>query len=71
MISGTVRGIALPYEFTREISLSADEPMVVLRYRVRHTGDAPFPWIWAAHPIFGVRPGMRIVLPTVSQVRMF
>jgi len=69
VISGTARGLALPYEFTREISLSASEPIVTLRYRVRHTGGAPFPWLWAAHPLFGVRPGMRIVLPTVAEVR--
>ena len=68
-IAGTARGAALPYEFTREISLAAEEPVVVMRYRLRHTGGAPFPWIWAAHPLFGVRPGMKIVLPTVSQVR--
>jgi hypothetical protein len=70
VIAGTARGIALPYEFTREITLSVDEPTAVFRYRLRHTGDRPFPWIWAAHPVFGVRPGMRIVLPTVTQVRL-
>lgn len=70
VIAGTARGVALPYEFTREISLAADEPVLVLRYRVRHTGGAPFPWLWSAHPTFGVRPGMRVVLPTVSQVRL-
>lgn len=69
VISGTARGSALPYEFTREVSLSAEEPIAVFRYRVRHTGGAPVPWLWAAHPLFRVRPGMRIVLPTVTQVR--
>jgi len=70
VISGTARGVALPYEFTREVSLSADEPIVVFRYRVRHLGGEPFPWLWAAHPMFGARPGMRIVLPTVGKVRL-
>lgn len=69
VISGTARGVALPYEFTREIALAADEPTVRFNYRLRHTGGAPFPWIWAAHPTFGVRPGMQIVLPEVRQVR--
>ena len=69
VISGTARGAALPYEFTREVSLSAEEPIAVFRYRIRHTGGAPFPWLWAAHPLFRVRPGMRIVLPTVTEVR--
>jgi hypothetical protein len=70
VISGTARGLALPYAFTREVSLSADEPIVTLRYRVKHLGGEPFPWLWAAHPTFGVRPGMRIVLPTVGRVRL-
>lgn len=70
VISGTARGLGLPYEFTRELSLSASEPIATLRYRVRHLGGEPFPWIWAAHPTFGVRPGMRIVLPSVARVRL-
>ena len=69
VISGTARGVALPYEFTREVQLSPGEPILTFLYRVRHLGGDPFPWIWAAHPTFGVRPGMRIVLPTVNQVR--
>lgn len=69
-VVGTVRGTALPYEFTREITLAASEPVAVLRYRVRHLGGEPFPWIWSAHPLFAVRPGMQIVLPTVEQVQL-
>lgn len=69
VISGTARGAALPYEFTREVHLAVEEPVLHLRYRVRHLGGAPFPWIWAAHPTFGVRPGMRVVLPSVGRVR--
>jgi hypothetical protein len=67
--AGTVRGIALPYEFTREITLHPEEPVAVFRYRLRHLGEVAFPWIWSAHPVFAVRPGMRVVLPSVHQVR--
>ncbi len=69
-VVGTARGTALPYEFTREITLAASEPVAVLRYRVRHLGGEPFPWIWSAHPTFAVRPGMQLVLPTVEQVQL-
>lgn len=67
---GSASGRMLPYEFHREISLDPVEPSVRLRYRLRHTGDAPFPWIWSAHPLFNVQPGSTLVLPTVAQVRL-
>jgi galactose mutarotase-like enzyme len=41
-----------------------------LRYRVRNTGDSPFPWIWCAHPIFNVQPGTTLELPTVHQGKL-
>jgi galactose mutarotase-like enzyme len=34
-----------------------------LNYKVTNTGDSPVPWSWAAHPLFAVEPGDRIVLP--------
>jgi galactose mutarotase-like enzyme len=36
---------------------------VDLDYRLTNTGDYPVPWAWAAHPLFAVEPGDRIVLP--------
>ena len=40
------------------------------RYRLRHTGDAPFPWIWSAHPLLNVQPGTTLALPGVPQVKL-
>jgi galactose mutarotase-like enzyme len=34
-----------------------------LNYTVTNTGNEPAPWSWAAHPLFAVGPGDRIVLP--------
>ena len=69
-LSGTARGGALPYEFHREVTLGRQEPVLRLRYRVRHTGTAPFPWIWSAHPLLNVQPGSTLELPTVTQVKL-
>jgi galactose mutarotase-like enzyme len=44
--------------------------VVRFRYRLRHTGDAPFPWIWSAHPLLNVQPGTAITLPGVKQVKL-
>jgi galactose mutarotase-like enzyme len=66
----TALGRALPYELTRELTLPADEPLIRLRYHLRHTGDTPFPWIWSSHPLFIVQPGDEVELTGVSQVRV-
>ncbi len=69
-LTAAATGSLLPYDFQREMTLHPDEPVLRLRYRVRHTGDAPFPWIWCAHPLFNVQPGTTIEVPTMHQVRL-
>jgi galactose mutarotase-like enzyme len=69
-LAATTRGTRLSYEFHREITVQADEPTVRFRYRLTHTGDAPFPWIWSSHPLFNVQPGTVLELPTVTQVKV-
>jgi len=69
-LTGSARGALLSYEFQREVTLDPTEPVVRMRYRVRHTGGAPFPWIWSAHPLFNVQPGTVLELPTVTRVKL-
>jgi hypothetical protein len=69
-LSGTARGDRLPYEFQRDLTLDRHEPVVRLRYRLRHTGGATFPWLWSAHPLFNVQPGTLLSLPGVRQVTL-
>jgi galactose mutarotase-like enzyme len=69
-LSASTTGQLLPYEFHRDLTLSPDEPILHLSYRLRHMGDAPFPWIWSAHPLLNVQPGSLVELPTVRQVRL-
>ncbi len=69
-LTSTAVGRLLPYEFHRDLTVDPGEPMLRLRYRLRHTGSAPFPWIWCAHPLFNVQPGTTLELPTMHQVRL-
>lgn len=67
---GSAQGAVFPYDFHRQITLDPEEPVVHFRYRLRHTGDRPFPWIWSAHPLLNVQPGSVLTLPGVSQVKL-
>lgn len=69
-LAGSAQGLAFPYEFHREITLDQREPVVRFRYRVRHTGEAPFPWIWSSHPLLNVQPGSELTLSGVTQVKV-
>ncbi len=69
-LAASAAGTRFPYEFHREIALDPAEPVMHLRYHLRHTGGPPFPWIWSSHPLFNVQPGSVLELPGVSQVRV-
>ena len=69
-LTGSTNGVAFPYEFHREVTVDSHEPVVRFRYRIRHTGDSGFPWIWSSHPLLNVQPGSVLELPGVSQVKI-
>ena len=60
----TGRCFSLPLELERTLSLSEMEGgwRLNLNYRLKNTGPDPVPWSWAAHPLFVVAKGDRIVL---------
>jgi galactose mutarotase-like enzyme len=65
--SVTFRGecFSLPLRLERSVKLS-DSPSgskLSLDYSVTNLAMEPTPWSWAAHPLFVVEPGDRIVLP--------
>ncbi|MFN5678601.1 MAG: hypothetical protein ACK48C_15790 [Roseiflexaceae bacterium] len=62
------RGVALPYTFARTIHIGADAA-ITIDYQVHNTGAAPIQWIWCAHPLFAIAPGM--VLETPAGTRFF
>jgi galactose mutarotase-like enzyme len=69
-LAGAAQGLVFPYEFHRQITLDNRDPVVRFRYRLRHTGGRPFPWIWSAHPLLNVQPGSELALGGVTQVKV-
>jgi galactose mutarotase-like enzyme len=69
-LTGAATGTIFPYEFHRRITLDPVDPVVHFDYRLRHTGEAPFPWIWSSHPLLNVQPGSVLTLPSVSRVKV-
>jgi galactose mutarotase-like enzyme len=69
-LAGSAAGLAFPYEFHRRVILHPEEPLLRFEYLLRHTGDAPFPWIWSCHPLLNVQPGSILNLSDVAQVKV-
>ena len=65
--SVTLRGecFSLPLALERSLTVSENQGgwRLDLDYRVTNTGAYPVPWAWAAHPLFVVEAGDRIILP--------
>jgi galactose mutarotase-like enzyme len=60
---------SLPLELNRTLTLSEQRNgwRLDLDYKLTNTGTFPVPWAWAAHPLFVVEPGDRVVLPPSIQ----
>jgi galactose mutarotase-like enzyme len=69
-LAGFARGLVFPYEFQRQVTLHPEGPLVRIHYRLRHTGEEPFPWIWSSHPLLNVQPGSELSVPGVRQVKI-
>ena len=64
---------SLPLTLEREVELieTAAGWQVRLDYKLTNTGSFPAPWSWAAHPLFAVEAGDRIVLPgSIGELRV-
>jgi galactose mutarotase-like enzyme len=60
-------GLALPYRFERTLRLQRGAASVHVRYRVTNLGAAALHWIWSAHPLLAIEPGMRLLLPATAR----
>jgi len=58
----SVSGKALPYRFGRSACFT-EADAVLLRYRVKNTGDQPLACLWASHPQFTVTPATELIFP--------
>ena len=61
-VTTRVHGVAMPYLLTRSAELATLD-CLELRYTVRNTGLAAFPFLWAAHPQFAADADTRLELP--------
>jgi galactose mutarotase-like enzyme len=57
------QGVALPYTFERAITLTSNSAHAHFEYRVQNNSDASLQFIWSAHPLLAIEPGMQLRLP--------
>jgi len=57
------QGVALPYCFERQVTLTAGSAGLRADYQVTNQGDSPLQFIWSIHPLLAIEPGMALRLP--------
>ncbi|MBS1726187.1 MAG: hypothetical protein JST51_05650 [Armatimonadetes bacterium] len=67
-ISLAVEGVRLDYRFSRSISL--DDDGFSLTYHIENRSHQDLPFLWCAHPLFAIEPGMTIHLPGASKGKL-
>ncbi len=60
-------GVMLPYSFERVMTLGIGAARVRFEYTLTSTADAPLQWIWSAHPLLAIEPGMQLRLPPAAR----
>jgi galactose mutarotase-like enzyme len=70
-IAGSCRGVTLPCTFCRTLTLPSDAARIDMAYEVRNCGDQPLAFIWSAHPLFTLSPGMRLEFPRGSRFNSY
>jgi hypothetical protein len=68
-LQASTHGVRFPYTFEKTIELP---PAGGVRLSYALTNHAPFPFrfLWSAHPLLALKPGMRIHLPAGTRVRV-
>ncbi|WP_138754688.1 hypothetical protein [Paenibacillus sinopodophylli] len=65
-IACAVEGVLLPYRFSRQVSLSAQDT-IKLSYEVKNESKEPLSFLWAAHPQFVITEPTEMILPSDMQ----
>lgn len=60
-VETSVTGDCLPYRFARSTILAGAS--VRFEYTLENLREFPMPYLWAAHPLFAISPGMRVEVP--------
>ena len=56
-------GVALPYTFSRTITLLADSAVIRTNYEVVNKAEQSMKYVWSLHPLLAIEPGMELHLP--------
>ena len=62
-------GIRFPLRFTRTIALA--DSGLRLDYRVSNPTPFDFPFLWCAHPLLAIEPGMELLLPEGTELQAY
>jgi len=64
-------GVRFPYYFERNLTFSAESPVLVLDYQVTNLSSFDMPFVWSIHPLMNIEEGMRLLLPfEIKSVRL-
>ncbi|MGD9028338.1 MAG: hypothetical protein PVG25_00825, partial [Anaerolineae bacterium] len=58
----SAHGVRLPYRLEKSIRLIG-QGRIRVDYRATNLTPFPMPFLWSSHPLFAIRPGMRLDLP--------
>jgi hypothetical protein len=61
-----VHGVRFPYVLNRTVSFERANT-ILLRYQAENHSACDFPAMWAAHPLFNMTPGSRIIVPACAR----
>ncbi|NJN17315.1 MAG: hypothetical protein HC822_14115 [Oscillochloris sp.] len=64
-------GRALPYSFERTILLTTGSSKLRFEYHLTNVADYPLPFIWCAHPLLAIEPGMELRLPQAARYHVW
>jgi len=56
-------GVVLPYTFERSVTLRSASAHLVFEYTIVNHAEEPMRFIWSAHPLLAIEPGMQLLLP--------
>lgn len=65
------QGGQLPYSFERRLTLAAGAARLRCDYSVRNQSTAPLAFIWCAHPLLAIEPGMRVRVPESARFNVW
>lgn len=57
------QGVALPYTFTRTVTLAPNSSVIRANYEVVNNANQSINYVWSIHPLLSIDPGMVLALP--------